>query len=167
MRDVLLAIRWLRRNPLLTLAITGILGLGIGASTAVFSIVDPVLLRPLPYQAADRLVTVTGASPGRVFESIPISDFRYWRDRVNVFDQVVPFRKEMVAVMNVDAPDQVWAIRTSGRLFPLIGARARLGRTLTAADDDPATPQSAVLSHRLWRRLFHADPRIVGRAITL
>ena len=59
MRDVLLAIRWLRRNPLLTLAITGILGLGIAASTAVFSVVDPVLLRPLPYQAADRLVTVT------------------------------------------------------------------------------------------------------------
>src|SRR5689334_12602971 len=101
MRDVILAVRWLRRNPLLTLAITGILGLGIAASTAVFSVVDPVLLRPLPYQAADRPVAVTESTPKRVYDSIPVADFRYWSERTGAFDQIVPFRKDMVTLTNV------------------------------------------------------------------
>src|SRR5579884_1983439 len=162
MRDVVLAIRWLRRNPLLTLAIAGILGLGIAASTAVFSVVDPVLLRPLPYQAADRLVSVTESTPKRVYDATPAPDFRYWSERAGAFDQVVPFRKDMVTITNVPTPDQVWAIRTAGRLFELIGAKAKLGRTLVDSDD-----HVVVLSHRLWTRLFHADPAIVGRAITV
>jgi putative ABC transport system permease protein len=165
-RDLLLALRWLKRNPSLTLAVMAILGLGIGASTAVFSIVDPVLLRPLPYQAAARLVGVTESTPQRMSDSIPAADFRYWRDRVSAFDQVVPFRKDMVAITNVDTPDQVWAVRTAGRLFALIGASARLGRTLIDADDDGASAP-VVLSDRLWRRLFHGDPAVVGRAITI
>ncbi len=162
MRDVLLAIRWLRRNPLLTLAITGILGLGIAASTAVFSVVDPVLLRPLPYQAADRLVSVSESTPKRVFDVIPAADFRYWSERTGAFDQVVPFRKDMVTITNVPTPDQVWAIRTAGRLFDLIGAKAKLGQTLVDSDD-----HVVVLSHRLWTSMFHADPAIVGRSITV
>jgi predicted permease len=165
-RDLLLAVRWLKRNPSLTLAVVAILGLGIGASTAVFSVVDPVLLRPLPYQAADRLVQVTESTPTRVYDSVPASDFRYWRHRVGAFDQVVPFRKDMVAITNVPTPDQVWAVRTAGRLFSLIGANARLGRTLIDADDAGASAP-VVMSDRLWRRLFHADPSIVGRAITI
>src|SRR5690242_11351766 len=162
MRDVLLAIRWLRRNLLLTLAITGILGLGIAASTAVFSVVDPVLLRPLPYQAADRLVTVTESTPKRVFDVIPAADFRYWSERTAAFDQIVPFRKDMVTITNIPTPDQVWAIRTAGRLFDVIGATAKLGRTLVDSDQNVA-----VLSHRLWTSMFHADPAIVVRAITI
>lgn len=162
MRDVLLAIRWLRRNQLLTLAITGILGLGIAASTAVFSVVDPVLLRPLPYPAADRLLAVTESTPKRVFDVIPAADFRYWSERTGAFDHIVPFRKDMVTITNVPAPDQVWAIRTAGRLFDVIGATAKLGRTLVDSDQNVA-----VLSHRLWTSMFHADPAIVGRAITI
>ena len=162
MRDVLLAVRWLRRNPLLTLAITGILGLGIAASTAVFSVVDPVLLRPLPYQAADRLVSVTESTPKRITDFTPAADFRYWSERTRAFDQIVPFRKDMVTITNVPTPDQVWAVRTSGRLFEVIGATAKLGRTLVDSDD-----HVVVLSHRLWSSLFHADPSIVGRAITV
>lgn len=165
--DLLLAARWLRRNPFLTLAVAGILGLGIGAATAVFSVVDPVLLRPLPYQAADRLVAVTESTPQRVYDSVPVSDFRYWRERTRAFDQTVPFRKDMVTITGVPQPDQVWAVRTSGRLFALIGADAKLGRTLIDADDDPGSPPVAVLSYRLWRGLFHGDPAIVGRNITV
>lgn len=162
MRDVLLAARWLRRNPLLTLSIVAILGLGIAASTAVFSVVDPVLLRPLPYQAADRLVAVTESTPKRLFDSTPAADFRYWSERSGAFDQIVPFRKDMVTITNVPTPDQVWAIRTAGRLFELIGARAELGRTLVDSDDNVV-----VLSNRLWRGMFHADPAILGRAIAV
>ena len=162
MRDAILAFRWLRRNPLLTLAITGILGLGIAASTAVFSVVDPVLLRPLPYQSADRLVFVAESTPKRVVDSIPTADFRYWSERTSAFDQIVPFRKDMVTITNVPTPDQVWAVRTAGRLFEVIGATAKLGRTLVDSDD-----HVVVLSHRLWTGMFHADPAIVGRAITV
>jgi putative ABC transport system permease protein len=162
MRDVLLAVRWLRRNPLLTLAITGILGLGIAASTAVFSVVDPVLLRPLPYQAADRLVSVAESTPQRVVDNIPAADFRYWSERTRAFDQIIPFRKDMVTITNVPRPDQVWAVRTAGRLFEVIGATAQLGRTLVDSDD-----HVVVMSHRLWTSMFHADAAIVGRAITV
>ena len=157
MGDVLLAIRWLRRNPLLTLAITGILGLGIAASTAVFSVVDPVLLRPLPYQAADRLVAVTESTPKRVFDVIPAADFRYWSERAAAFDQIVPFRKDMVTITNIPTPDQVWAIRTAGRLFEVIGATAKLGRTLVDSDQNVV-----VLSHRLWTSCFMRIPRLWG-----
>jgi predicted permease len=163
-RDLLWALRWLRKNPLFTAAVTAILALGIGANTAVFSIADAVLLRPLPY-ASGRLVRIDETSATRPVSGVPAADYLRWRGRADLFEKTIAYTKDIVTLTGGAEPDQVMALRASGALFPLLGSHARLGRALTAADDDPASPNAAILSDRLWRRLFHADPGVLGRPI--
>lgn len=163
--DILHSLRWLRRNPGFGLAIIGILGLGVGANTAVFSIVDAVLLRALPYAASDRLVRIDEVTKTRLMSGVAARNYLTWGGRGDVFDQVVPFIKDWVTLTGDTAPDQVIALRTSGELFPLLGIAPRLGRTLSGADNAPGAPKAALLSDRLWRRRFQADPYIVGRAM--
>jgi len=161
-RDLLWAFRWLRKNPLFTAAVTLILALGIGANTAVFSIVDAVLLRPLPYDQADRLARVDETATKRPISGVPAQDYFRWRDRADLFETTIPYVKDTVTITGAGEPDQVMGLRTAGGLFRLLGARARLGRTLVESDESVA-----VLSDRLWRRRFHADPTVIGRAITI
>ncbi len=167
LRDLLWAVRWLRHNPLFTLAVTALLALGIGVNTAVFSIVDAVLLRPLPYRSAQRLLRIDEASKSRLISGVPAEDYFRWSKRADLFEKTVPYLKDVVTLTGGAEPDQAFALRTSGSLFPLLGAQAALGRTLVDADDDPATPKAAVLSDRLWHRRFHGDPAIVGRPVTV
>lgn len=164
--DLIWAWRWLRKNPLFTAAATAILGLGIGANTAVFSIVDAVLLRPLPYQSSDRLVRVDEMATKRMVSGVPANDYLRWRERTDLFARTVPYLKDTVTITGGE-PDQVVALRTAGGLFPMLGVRARLGRTLAESDSDAGSTQAVVISDRLWRRRFHADPAVVGRPITL
>ena len=166
-KDLLWVWRWLRRNPLFAAVVTAILALGIGANTAVFSIVDAVLLRPLPYESSLRLVRVTETSTKRPQSPIPATDYLRWRDRTDLFEETVPYLKDWVTLTGGGEPDQVIAMRTSGALFPLLGVRARLGRTLVASDDDPGAANVTLLSDRLWQRRFHGDPAVVGRSITI
>ena len=166
-RDLLWAIRWLRKNPLFTAAVTLILALGIGANTAVFSIVDAVLFRPLPYESSGRLVRVDETANKRLMSGIPAKDFFRWRDRHDLFEKVVPAVSDTVTLTGGGDPDQVFALRTSGALFPLLGVHARLGRTLLESDDAPGAPKVVVLSDRLWRRRYHADPGVIGRILTV
>ncbi|MGA2591965.1 MAG: ABC transporter permease [Bryobacteraceae bacterium] len=167
LQDLLWALRWLRKNPLFTTAATAILALGIGANTAVFSIVDAVLLRPLPYASARRLVRIDETSTKHLISGIPVEDYLRWQDRPNLFEKKVPYLKDSVTLTGGIEPDQVFALRTSGGLFPLLGVRAALGRALVDADDDPASPKVAVLSDRLWRRLYYANPAAIGRTLTI
>lgn len=167
MRDVLSAIRWLRKNPWFTLAVTAILGLGIGATTAVFSIVDAVLLRPLPYQSSSTLVRIEETGRERVISYHTARDYLFWRGRSDLFEKTVPYRRDVVTLTNIGAPDQVFAVRTSAKLFSLLGVPARLGRSLIDSDDALSAPNVAVLSERLWRRVFRSDPSVIGRAITV
>src|ERR1700733_7531652 len=164
-RDLLWAWRWLRKNPLFGTAVIAILGLGIGASTAIFSIVDAVLLRPLPYESSGRLVRIDETSTKRLISGVPALDYLRWRDRNDLFEQTVPYVKDIVTVTGSAEPDQVFALRTAGGLFPLLGVRAQLGRALLDSDDLPGSPQVAVLGDRLWRRRFHADVGAVGRTL--
>ncbi len=166
-RDLLWALRGLRKNPLFATAVTLILALGIGATTAVFSIVDAVLLRPLPYASPDRLVRVDETATKRLAPGIPVLDYLRWRDRKDLFDRVVPYLKDFVVVTGGGDPDQVIALHTSGALFPMLGVPARLGRGLLESDDNPGAPKVVVISDRLWHRRFHADPRVIGRPLTI
>ena len=165
-RELLWALRWLRKSPLFTAAVIAILALGIGATTAVFSIVDAVLLQPMPYLFADRLVRVEESNTRRTILAVPVEDYRRWSGRGDIFDEVAPYLRDTVTLTGSPEPEQVVAVRTLG-LFPLLGARAQLGRTLVADDDERGTRNVAVLSDRLWRRRFHADPGVVGRAIDI
>jgi len=171
-RDLLWAIRWLSKNPWFTAAVILILALGISANTAIFSIVDAVLLRPLPVQASARLLRVEETSAQRPIAFNPAQDYFQWRDRSDLFDKTVPYLKDFVTLTSAgngdgSEPDQVVAVRTSAGLFSLLPIPAQLGRPLLASDDDFSSPNAVVLSDRLWRRRFHADPRAIGRAITI
>lgn len=165
-RDLLWAVRWLRKNPLFTACAIVILSLGIGATTAVFSIVDAVLLRPLPYESSDRLLRIDETA-NRLVSGVPAADYLRWRDRSDLFEKTVPYLKDTVTLTGTGEPDQIVALRTSGALFPLLGVHARIGRALVESDDEPGSAKVAVISDHLWQRRFHADPGVIGRAITV
>ena len=144
-----------------------ILALGIGANTAVFSIVDAVLLQPLPYESPERLVMIAENASKRPMSGVAAEDYLRWNDRGDLFEKTVPYIRDNVTLTGAGDPDQIIALRASGALFPMLGVRPRVGRWLLESDDDPAAARVAVISDRLWRRRFHADPSIIGRAITV
>src|SRR5215471_497288 len=161
LRDLLWACRWLGKNRLFTLAIVAILALGMGANTAIFSIVDAVLLRPLPYEAADRLVRIEETSTKENRNRIPTADYQLLASRTDLFEKSAAHLRDDVTVYGAGEPSQVTARRVTPGLFSLLGAQARLGRTLGS------DPHEAVLSERLWQRQFHGDSAAIGRAITV
>ena len=134
MQDFRWAVRWLRRNPLFAMAVVAILGLGIGASTAAFSITDAVLLRPAADRAGRSLVRVEEKSAKRPMFGMPATDYLRWRDRSDLFQTSAPFVRDMVTLGGIDTPDQMFALRTAGRLFTMLGARAAVGRALDLFD---------------------------------
>ncbi|SPF53140.1 conserved membrane hypothetical protein [Candidatus Sulfopaludibacter sp. SbA4] len=165
LRDLLWGLRWLRHNPLFTAVVTVTLALGIGANTAVFSVVDAVLLRPLPYTAPGRLVKIEESTTKMPAAWIPASHFLRWRERGDLFANAAAFRTDALTLTDIDTPDQVLSLRVTSSLFSVLGVHARLGRVLMESDDVPGSPETAVLSDKLWRRLFHADPKVIGRSV--
>jgi putative ABC transport system permease protein len=157
----------LRRKPMFAAGVIAILALGIGASTAVFSVVDAVLLRPLPYTSADRLVKIGENTAKREMNAMFSPDFLRLRARADLFDSAVAYVRDDVTVTGIDEPSQAIVSRASAGLFTMLGARARLGRALVEVDDDRGAPNVAVLSDRFWRRAFRGDPSVVGRVILL
>ena len=166
-RDFVQSLRWLRKNPLFTVAVTAILALGIGANTAIFSIVDEALLKPPPYESPGQLIRIQQSDTKRSPGLIRAPNYLPWRDRSDLFEKTVPYKKAVVTLIGGRQPDQFFALRASSELFSLLGVRARLGRTLVASDDAFNTSKVAVLSHRLWQRQFDADPDVVGKVVTV
>ena len=164
--DLFWALRWLRRDPFFAAAIVSILALGIGANTAVFSIVDAVLLRPSPYPSAERLMRIEESSTSGPMSGVPIKDYQRWAGRKDIFEKIAPYIRDTVTLTGDGEPEQVIAVRALG-LFPVLGIPARLGRTLIASDDEEGSRNVAVLSDRLWRRRYRADPSVIGRGITI
>ena len=165
-QDLRYTVRMMRKNAAFTSVVVSILALGIGANTAVFSIVDAVLLRPSPYPSAHSLVRVEETSTRRILSGVPVRHYRRWADRSDVFEKIAPYIRDTVTLTGDGEPEQVIAVR-SLRLLPVLGIAARLGRTLGTSDDEEGAPNAAVLSHRLWRRRYHGDPSVIGRAITI
>ncbi len=164
--DVVLALRWLRKEPLFTTIIVLILAVGIGANTAVFSIVDAVLLRPPSYAAVERLVRVGESNSDGELSNVPVKDYERWADRSDLFEKTAPYLRDTVTLTGEGEPEQLIAVRSVG-LFPLLGVAARLGRTISASDDEAGPRNVVVISDRLWRRRYHADPGVIGRGITI
>jgi putative ABC transport system permease protein len=166
-KDIWQAVRQFRRSPLLAVTVAGMLALGIGATTAVFSIVDAVLLRPSPYPFAQQLVRIEestlSAAPSSV---VSPKHYQLWASRNDIFEKVAAYTRDIVTLTGNGEPEQVTAVRSLG-LFQVLRVPARLGRTLTASDEQQGLGNIAVLSDRLWRRRYHADPGIIGREITV
>lgn len=160
-RDLLWAVRWLRHNPLFTAAVTVILALGIGVNTAVFSVVDAVLIRPLPYASPARLVRLEETTSKRPNIGVTAAEYLQWRERADLFGATAAYVRDMVTV-GTEAPDQVWMVRATGGLFPMLGTRPRIGRAPSEAEDNVV-----LLSDRYWQRRFRADSNVLGQSTTI
>ena len=166
--DLRYGLRMLAKNPGFTAVAVLTLALGIGASTAVFSVVNAVLLKPLPYADADRLMTVesmyTRGAP--VPNSLSYPDFFDFRAQNHVFDHLVTSHDTNLVLTGVGQPQQLDGEMVSWDLFPALGITPQLGRGFLQSEETVGT-HVVVLSHALWQRQFGGDPRIVGRTITL
>jgi predicted permease len=163
------AIRMLQKNVGLTLVIVASLAIGIGANTAIFSVVDALLLRPLAYPHPDRLANIWLHSPAiGIFMDWP-SPGQYidLQQQNHSFEQMAIAQSRQVTLTGREQPERLDGLRTQSTLLQMLGAKALLGRTLLPEEDAPGKPQVAVLSYRVWQRLFNSDPSIVGKSITL
>src|SRR5258705_2767009 len=166
--DVRYAFRGVFKNPRFSLVAVGALALGIGANAAIFSVVNAVLLQPLPYPDAQRLVRVCrdfGARP-QCAESIPKF---LAASRAQAFDAVAAydFAGPGLNLSGGDRPEQIKGIHISEGYFRVFGAVPEIGRTFSAQEDAPGGPRVAVITHKLWASRFASDPQMVGRPITL
>jgi predicted permease len=166
--DIRYSLRVLLRSPGFSAAVVLALALAIGATTSVFTVVNAVLLKSLPFRDPSRLVMVFEEIPGA--KSGPISfsapDFRGFRDRARSFDGLAAYVVKTYELSGVDQPERVTAARVSAELFEVLGTTPALGRTFTREEDEGRIPV-AVLSDGLWRRSFGTDRSVIGRAVMI
>jgi putative ABC transport system permease protein len=169
--DLRFAFRMLRKNLGFSAIAIATLALGIGANTAVFSVVDSVILRPLAYREADRLFVIHEVVPKFSYLAplIPINamHFREWRKSTQSFDQLALIGGVTFNLTGSGEPERIPAARVTPNLFPMLGVQAQLGRTFLEAEDQPGRDRVVLLNDELWRRRFAADPGVVGRKIML
>ena len=167
--DLRYAVRALRKSPLFTTAVVATLALAIGATAAIFSVVNAVVLRPLPYPDADRLVVVWGNLPSIHLQDIVVSGAEYvdFRDRNRVFDAIGAYDAAAFNLTGQGEAERLNGIVATGSLLPLLGAQAAIGRVLQDGDNQPGRARVAVLSHAVWQRRFGGDPGVVGRLVAL
>jgi len=167
--DLWFALRRIRVRPLHSAVVTSTLGLGIGAALAVFAIVDAVLVRPLPYADASRLVRVTQKIPVDGFPEISFSDvgFRRLVADTRTLSALAAYTTRDANLIGRGAPRRITTARTSASMFDVLGVRTALGRPFTSGEDVPNGPRVVVLADRLWRSAFAADPAVVGTVVNL
>ncbi|MEP7382895.1 MAG: ABC transporter permease, partial [Gemmatimonadota bacterium] len=167
-RDVQHTLRRLARTPVFTIATLATLALGIGANTAIFSVVNSVLLKPLPYKDPDRLVGLWQTAPGINIEKLQasIADYFTYREESRTLADVALWNGQSVTVTEVAEPEQVLGIAATHRLLPMLDVRPILGRSFVEKDDEPSSPEVVMLGYGYWQRRFGGDPTVVGRRIT-
>jgi putative ABC transport system permease protein len=156
-----------RRNPGFTIAAIAALTLGIGANTAIFTVVNAVLLKPVPFPEPDRLVMLMVTGPWGTFSWASPARFSHWRAQTSVIQDAAAFRTVLVNLTGGDKPEQLRAGQVSADYFRLFGAPIIRGRSFSAAEDRPNADKVTVLSHRLWAQRFGSDPGVIGRTISL
>jgi len=168
-RDVGYGLRQVRRNPAFSAVAIATLALGIGVNTAMFSAVDAVLIRPLPYQDAERLVMIWDdlSNSGDLSKHFPTpSEWYEWRRQNTVFTDIAATHPGDGIISGDGAPEQVPALRVTWNLFSVLGVQPMLGQTFTEEEDTNGV-RAAVISYGLWQRRFGGSPHVIGRAMTL
>lgn len=165
--DLRYALRQLRKTPGPALLAILTLALGIGANTAIFTVIQNVLLRPLPYADSSRILFIGPASPKPGFASTSWLNYRDIRAQSKLLSQAAGYTVDIGVVQTHDSSQSVVAPRVTTNLFSMLGARPLLGRTFTPAEGASGGPAVAILSEGLWRQTFHADPNIVGRVLEI
>jgi predicted permease len=164
-QDLRYAIRTWLRSPFFTGIAILAMALGIGANTAIFSVVNTILLRPLPYPNAERLVRIWETEAELAKAPITPADFLDWRQQSQSFEQLAAFRSQSFNVTGGQEPERIRGARVSANFFLLLGVQPALGRSFTEDEDQPGHNQLLVLSDELWRRRFGADPHIIGTTL--
>jgi predicted permease len=168
-QDLAYGWRGLRRNPGFSLVVILTLALGIGANSAIFSVVQGVLLRPLPYVEPGRIVTLNQAAPkaGQPFLGFSVPDFTDFRAKNRAFTAMAEYHSMWFILLGRAEPERVQTGVVSDNFFDLLGVKPLLGRTFQAGEDLPGAPAVLVLSHEYWRRNFGSDPEVVGRVFEM
>src|SRR5918911_5062649 len=168
-QDLRYGLRMLLKNPGFTLVAVVALALGIGANSAIFSVVNSLLLRPLPFEQPDRLVQVweTSAKLGRNEITASFPNFADWRDQNHVFEQMVAYSDWSFNLTGSAEPERIRSAIVSHAFFSTLGIKPILGRTLLLDEDQPGKDLSVVISQRLWQRRFNSDPNVVGKTVDL
>ena len=165
-QDVRYAVRLLLRAPGFTVVAALTLGLGIGANTAIFSVVHGILLKPLPYAEPDRLVRAFEEAPDTPEFPVSPGNFVDYRAQTQAFEGLAAYDRGDLQ-LGGDRPEQLRGMRVTSGFFKLLGYQPLLGREFTRDDERPSAVPVAILSHALWSRRFAADRGIVGRTIQL
>ena len=168
-QDIRFALRMMRKNPGFTAIAIITLALGIGANTAIFSVVNTVLLQPMPYKQADRLVMIWGENKARGYDLDLVSylDYVDWKSQNRVFERMGASTDEMFTMTGAGEPVALIGYQFSPDFFDVLGVPPLLGRTFAPDEDRPGTNHVAVLNYSLWNTRFGGDASIVGKTITL
>jgi predicted permease len=169
LQDIRYAVRMLRKNAVLSAVIVASLALGIGANSAIFSVVDALLLRPLPYPQPERLANVWLHSPGLgIFRDWPSpGEFTDIQNENRSFEEMALAQSRTLTLTGREQPERIGALRTQSTLLHMLGAKPFLGRLFLPEEDRPGKPAAAILTERVWAKLFNSDREIVGKSITL
>ncbi|HEY6216224.1 MAG TPA: ABC transporter permease [Pyrinomonadaceae bacterium] len=169
MKDIRFALRGLLKRPAFTVIAVLTLALGIGANTAIFSVVNAVLLQPLPLKDPDRLMTFWHSAPAKGLRHLDLNDalFAYYRERTHTFESIAAYEGGDVALTGNGDPEVVPAAAITYNYFSVLGREPLYGRAFTAKEDTPGNNNVAILSYSLWQRRFGGYPNVVGQSINL
>ena len=168
LKDLRHSLRMFRQAPAFTIAAIAALALGIGTNTAIFSVVNTVLLRPLAFTDPERIVMFQNAFlPRTGAGSISPNEYNYWRQQTQTFQDVAAYAFNVANLTGDSSPEQLQTTRATADFFRLCGAEVLQGRTYTHEEDLPKAPKTAVLAYAFWQAHFGADPHVVGKRITL
>jgi putative ABC transport system permease protein len=169
LQDLRYGLRAMLRNPGFTIVALLTLALGIGVNTAIVSVVNAVLIRPLPYRDPGRLVYISEFWPRETpFRTVPNPDFANWSDHDRLFDGLAAYGGAAeVNLTSLGEPERILGAKVTWDFFPLLGVQPSLGRGFLREEDQPGGRQVVLLSHELWQRRFGSDPSVVGSSVNL
>ena len=165
--DLKFALRTMRRNPAFAAIVIIVLALGIGANVAIFSVVDAVVLHPLPLPHPERIVSLTSSRFGDFAKYLSWPDFADIRDQTRSFQGLAAYRSDQYMLSGIEQPALLPGVSTTAELFTVLGIQPAVGRGFATGEDEVGQNHVVILSHRLWRARFAGDPKVVGRTITL
>ena len=168
-QDLRLAFRLIRRFPVFAAIVVSTIALGIGATTAIFSAVDAVVLRPLPFGDGDRLVSLWGTNPDKSVPRFGVSypDFRDWQARTRSFDDMALYVARVTTMMAADDPESVAGLNVTPNFLHVLGITPALGRDFGPDDERGESSNSVMLSYGFWQRRFAGDQSVIGRTVSV
>jgi putative ABC transport system permease protein len=166
--DIRFGIRMLAKKPMFSIIAVITLALGIGANTAIFSVVNGVLLRPLPFKEPDRLMMIRETKLPQFPEfSVAPGNFLDWKKQNTVFERLVAYKGSSLNLIGTGDPERLIGLKVTEGFFAMLGAQPQLGRDFLVEEDQPGRNNVVVISHGVWQRRFGGDPKILNQAITL